>query len=102
MQKQRIGLSHSHEVKYLAISKRRSTEHRARSTREIEILHEKKYSNFTNLLYILSLLITNSRLLRVREIEYYSYKANKGNRILVFGRVSVSELGKACNQLLAL
>ncbi len=51
----------------------RSTEHGARSTRKIEILYEKKYSHFTNLLHILSLLITNFSLLRVRKIGYYPY-----------------------------
>ena len=44
-----------------------------------------------SILHILLLLITNFRLLRVREIGYYPYK---GNRILMFSRVSVSELGK--------
>ena len=46
-------------------------EHRTRSTRKIEIIRKKKYSNFTNLLHILLLLITSVRLLRVREIGHY-------------------------------
>ena len=75
-------------------------EHGARSTRKIEILYEKKYSHFTNLLHILSLLITNFSLLRVRKIGYYPYIRGIELYFIHFKRAALCQIKSKTGNLL--